>query len=156
MSRREGIPGHEARDWFLIAVDRKLGREIEVTTLPALHHVQIAIPKGGEREARRFYGDVLGLRGVPKPASLQGRGGVWFDTGTVPLHLGVDPSFASATKAHVAFEVDELVSFRQRLVAAGCIAGNDEPLPGVSRSYTSDPFGNRVELLSPPASGPSF
>lgn len=116
--------------------------------IPALHHVQVAIPQGGEREARRFYGEVLSPRELPKPASLQNRGGVWFDTGTVPLHPGVDPSFAPATKAHVAFEVADLESFRHRLHTAGCIVVDDEPLPGFTRFYTSDPFGNRVELLS--------
>jgi hypothetical protein len=25
----------------------------------------------------------------------------------------------------------------------------DEPLPGYDRFYTSDPFGNRIEILSP-------
>ena len=43
--------------------------------LRAIDHVQIAIPVGGEDQARPFYGDLLGLTEVPKPAELAKRGG---------------------------------------------------------------------------------
>ena len=39
-----------------------------------LDHVQLAIPAGGEKRARSFYGGVLGLREVDKPAALAARG----------------------------------------------------------------------------------
>lgn len=42
-----------------------------------LHHVQLAMPEGGEGLARRFYGDALGLTEVAKPPDLAGRGGCW-------------------------------------------------------------------------------
>jgi DNA-binding FrmR family transcriptional regulator len=35
-----------------------------------LHHVQVACPPGGEDDARRFYGEGLGLTEVEKPAAL--------------------------------------------------------------------------------------
>lgn len=41
-----------------------------------LDHIQLAMPRGEEARARHFYGDVLGLTEVPKPANLAGRGGV--------------------------------------------------------------------------------
>jgi len=50
----------------------------ELGRLVDLDHVQVAIPVGGEEAARRFYGDLLGLREVAKPASPAGRGGCWF------------------------------------------------------------------------------
>jgi catechol 2,3-dioxygenase-like lactoylglutathione lyase family enzyme len=56
------------------------------------------MPAGGERQARHFYGELLGLKEVEKPANLQGRGGVWFMTGNLQLHLGVDPDFRPAQK----------------------------------------------------------
>jgi catechol 2,3-dioxygenase-like lactoylglutathione lyase family enzyme len=49
-----------------------------------IHHVQVAIPPDNEDRAREFYGVLLGLAEVAKPANLQGRGGVWFDTGKPP------------------------------------------------------------------------
>ena len=105
------------------------------------------MPAGGERQARHFYGELLGLKEVEKPANLQGRGGVWFMTGNLQLHLGVDAGFRPAKKAHVAFDVADLADVRRRLAAAGHDAADDELLPGFDRCYVKDPFGNRVELL---------
>ncbi len=116
---------------------------------PTIAHVQVAMPAGGEELARWFYGGLLGLAEVAKPENLRGRGGVWFATGNIALHLGVDPAFRPATKAHVAFGVAGLAALRERLVAAGCAVADDEPLPGVARFFVADPFGNRVELLEP-------
>ena len=109
--------------------------------------VLVAIPVGGEDLARRFYGTILGFQEVSKPANLQGRGGVWFDTGNLQLHLGVDRAFRAAERAHVAFEVDGLDGLHDRLVASGYTLVDDEPLAGYRRCYVADPFGNRMELL---------
>jgi catechol 2,3-dioxygenase-like lactoylglutathione lyase family enzyme len=40
-----------------------------------LDHVQVAMPPGEEERARDFYGGVLGLREIAKPANLAARGG---------------------------------------------------------------------------------
>jgi catechol 2,3-dioxygenase-like lactoylglutathione lyase family enzyme len=112
-----------------------------------IHHVQVAIPAGGEEPARRFYGELLGFAELSKPANLARRGGAWFRTGNLDLHLGVDPAFRPATKAHVAYRVSGLPTFRQRLTEAGHTCVDDEPLPGFDRFYVDDPCGNRVELL---------
>jgi catechol 2,3-dioxygenase-like lactoylglutathione lyase family enzyme len=119
------------------------------TSMPAIHHVQIAIPAGGEAAARRFYGELLGLREIEKPEVLQARGGVWFASGTLQLHLGVNPAFVPATRAHVAFEVADLAAVRRRCEAAGSPPRDDADLPGYARFYVDDPFGNRVEILQP-------
>ena len=105
------------------------------------------MPGGKEDEARRFYGDLLGFQELAKPENLRKRGGVWFQTGNLQLHLGVDSNFVPATKAHVTYQVDDLDTLRARLVATGVRINEDEPLPGYSRFYIDDPFGNRVELL---------
>ena len=118
-------------------------------TVPTIHHVQVAMPAGGEERARRFYGDVLGFAEVPKPENLRRRGGVWFATGSLQLHLGVDPAFRPARKAHVAFQVTGLPALRARFAAAGYATIDDEPLLGYRRFYSDDPFGNRIELLEP-------
>ena len=115
----------------------------------SIHHVQVAIPAGGEGKARDFYGELLGFSEVAKPDNLRGRGGVWFQTGNLQLHLGVDPDFRSARKAHVAFRVEDLGGIRSRLEAAGCATTDDQPLDGYQRCYVDDPFGNRTELLQP-------
>lgn len=118
-------------------------------TSTRIHHVQVAVPRGGEAEARWFYGDLLGLPEIAKPENLAKRGGVWFQTGNLQLHLGIDSQFSPATKAHIAYEVDDLDAVRGRLEAAGMDIVDDEPLPGFDRFYVADPFGNRVEILKP-------
>lgn len=114
-----------------------------------LDHVQVAMPAGGEERARGFYGALLGLREIAKPANLAARGGVWFAVGARQLHLGVEPEFRAARKAHPALRVRGLAELVERCRGAGVPVVEDEPLPGFDRVYVSDPFGNRLELLEP-------
>ena len=109
------------------------------------------MPEGGEAEARRFYADALGLREVPKPPNLAGRGGVWFEgqVGGLRVHLGAERDFRPARKAHPAFLVRGLRDLAAVLFAHGFEVVADEPLEGFDRLYASDPFGNRVELMEP-------
>ena len=118
-----------------------------------IDHVQLAMPAGQEDRARTFYGDLLGLSEVPKPPALAKRGGVWFRTGSVHLHLGVEADFRPARKAHPALLVQGLEGFAQRLRRAGLEVIEDERLPGHRRFFLSDPFGNRLEFLEPQGSG---
>lgn len=118
-------------------------------SIPGIHHAQIAIPVGGEDTARAFYGALLRLTEIEKPPNLKGRGGVWFRTANLELHLGVDTDFRPAHKAHVAFQVQGLDAYRSRLSQAGYTIRAGEPLEGFARFYVADPFGNRIELLEP-------
>jgi catechol 2,3-dioxygenase-like lactoylglutathione lyase family enzyme len=114
-----------------------------------LDHVQLALPPGQEAQARAFYAGILGLTEVPKPANLAKRGGVWFEGGTLRLHLGVEADFRPAKKAHPALLVRNLAALTQHLQRSGVSVVTDEPLEGYDRIYVSDPFGNRIELLEP-------
>ncbi|HYK92475.1 MAG TPA: VOC family protein [Thermoplasmata archaeon] len=114
-----------------------------------LHHVQVAAPEGSESEVRRFFGDVMGLTEIPKPAHLAVRGGVWFDCGAQQLHVGMDAEFHPAWKSHPAFLVSDLSALRKRLFEAGAEVFDDLPLPGFRRFYARDPFGNRLEFVEP-------
>ena len=114
-----------------------------------LDHVQLAMPPGEEARAREFYGGVLGLDEVPKPANLAVRGGVWFEGGSLRLHLGVEADFRPAKKAHPALLVKGLEAITRRLQGAGIAVVTDEPLVGYRRFHASDPFGNRLEFLEP-------
>ena len=69
-------------------------------SIRAIDHVQLAMPAGREDDARAFYAGLLGLSEVPKPPHLAARGGCWFETRDVKIHLGVDPDFRPARKAH--------------------------------------------------------
>ena len=114
-----------------------------------LHHVQLAVPAGSEPALREFYGGVLGMTEVTKPAALAARGGAWFRSGATELHLGVESDFRPARKAHPALLVDDLDALTARLAAAGQDVRWDDLLPGHRRCYVEDPCGNRLELLSP-------
>jgi catechol 2,3-dioxygenase-like lactoylglutathione lyase family enzyme len=116
-----------------------------------IDHVQLAMPRGQEDDARRFYGDVLGLPEQPKPPNLAVRGGCWFGAEGIVLHLGVEDGFRPARKAHPALLVEDLPALVARLHEAGIEVVEDEPLPGYDRVYAADPFGNRIELLEPQA-----
>jgi catechol 2,3-dioxygenase-like lactoylglutathione lyase family enzyme len=112
-----------------------------------IDHVQLAMPAGGEDRARAFYGRVLGIEEIPKPANLAKRGGCWFERGELKIHLGVEADFRPARKAHLALLVTDLIRLQENLEAAGCTLNTDEPLEGYHRIYVDDPFGNRIELM---------
>lgn len=119
----------------------------------ALDHVQLAMPRGLEDQARSFYRDVLGLAEAAKPPELAKRGGVWFTGGDLHIHLGVEDDFRPARKAHPALLVEGLGELVGLCEAAGYEIAHDANLPGFDRVYVTDPFGNRVELMeriSPP------
>ena len=112
-----------------------------------LDHVQLAMPVGGEPRARRFYDGLLDIPEVDKPPELAVRGGCWFESERVKLHLGVEDGFRPARKAHPALLVADLVSLTDALREAGVEVRADEPLAGRERAYVDDPFGNRLELI---------
>lgn len=115
----------------------------------AVDHVQLAMPAGGEDEARTFYRNLLGLPEVTKPPHLAARGGCWFEHDSAKVHLGVEADFRPARKAHPALRIAGLDALVDRLREAGVTIVDDEPLPGHDRVYVEDPFGNRIELLEP-------
>ena len=90
--------------------------------LIAIDHVQLAIPPGGEGAGREFWGRLLGMTEVAKPPDLAARGGCWFRSGALEVHLGVDEGFSPALKAHPGIRVTGLDAL-------------------------ADPFGNRLEFL---------
>jgi catechol 2,3-dioxygenase-like lactoylglutathione lyase family enzyme len=114
-----------------------------------IDHVQLAAPAECEAVARQFYGDLLGLPEIPKPAALAGRGGVWFQVGRQGLHIGVENAFTAAKKAHPAFLVRNVNALAERLAAVGVKVEWDDALPGYHRFYALDPWGNRLEFLAP-------
>ena len=115
--------------------------------ITGLDHIQLALPQGTEDAMRGFYCDLLGMQEVAKPAALQGRGGFWAQAGAVQVHFGVDPGFHPATKAHPAFVVADLSGLAGLITDAGFDVKWDTSLPDIRRFFTSDPVGNRVELI---------
>jgi predicted enzyme related to lactoylglutathione lyase len=125
-----------------------IGRVTDLSPI-GLDHVQVAAPAGSEGDARRFYGELLGMDEVPKPETLGARGGVWFACGSHQLHVGIADPFAPATKAHPAILIRaaDLDPLAERLAATGSTVQWDETIPGTRRFFTADPWGNRIELV---------
>jgi catechol 2,3-dioxygenase-like lactoylglutathione lyase family enzyme len=111
-----------------------------------VHHIQISIPIGKETEARAFYGDVLGLKEIPKHDAAA-RGGLWFQLANAQLHVGVEDGVDRAkTKGHVAYQVRDLGELKLLLAKNGIETKPSSLIPGYDRCECRDPFGNRIEF----------
>lgn len=116
----------------------------------AVHHVQITVPPEAETEARKFYCDLLGLPEIEKPDSLKQRGGFWLQVGATQVHVSIESGVnRQATKAHIAYQVQDVAAWQTRLKANDVEIGDSIPIPGYQRFEFRDPFGNRVEFIEP-------
>lgn len=154
MTAEEVLADERTPAWLASSVraaQRRLaGRAPEVRGF-VLDHVQVAMPRGEEERARRFYGELVGLEELPKPEPLRARGGAWYRLGGRELHLGVAEPFAPATKAHPAIVVADLDALAARFAAADHPLAWDAARPGYRRFFADDPFGNRLEFMERPA-----
>ncbi|GAB3621017.1 VOC family protein [Glutamicibacter endophyticus] len=124
-----------------------------------LHHVQLSMPASQEAEARRFYGDALGLDEVEKPPDLRARGGCWFrafdgKAVVAEIHLGVEEPFLPARKAHPALvcaSAEELEAVAERIAGCGYEVSwaERDSFEGYIRFHARDGFGNRLEIMAP-------
>ncbi len=112
-----------------------------------IDHIQIAAPPGCEAAAQEFYGKLLGMEAIGKPAALRDRGGCWFACADQQVHIGIEQDFRPSRKAHPAFAVQALDDLRSLLVAKGVPVMDDHSLPGRRRFYAEDPWGNRIEFV---------
>lgn len=115
----------------------------------ALHHVQLALPAGGEADCREFYVGVLGMTEVQKPQVLAARGGLWVRADRLEIHLGVEEDFTPQRKAHPGILVGDLDALAGRLQSRDWPVTWDDNFPGMRRFYTHDNVGNRLEFLQP-------
>ncbi|MGE7596526.1 VOC family protein [Peribacillus frigoritolerans] len=116
--------------------------------IKGLHHVQITIPKETEEKAKNFYCDILGLQEIEKPDSLKGRGGFWLKVGDKDVHIGTEDDFDRLkTKAHIAYEVEDISYWKNRLTKENIQILDGVPIPNFERFEFRDPFGNRVEMI---------
>ena len=117
--------------------------------LTGIDHVQLAAPPGSEDEARRFFGELLGLAEIEKPEGLRSRSGVWFSVGERQLHIGIEAEFSPARKAHPALLAARgtLLELAERLINHGSEVTWDHGIPETPRFYVPDPWGNRIEIV---------
>lgn len=113
----------------------------------AIDHVQLAMPKGREDEARAFFSGLLGMMELAKPPELLKRGGCWFASGEVQIHVGVEDDFRPAKKAHPGLRCADFRALIERLRSAG-VDVTEDTAADRPRAFIHDPFGNRIELIA--------
>ena len=115
--------------------------------ITALHHVNVTVPPQREGATKDFYGRVLGLQQVPKPA-ISRQSGAWYQIGNTQLHLSVEDEDQALSSRHVCFTVSDLAEAEQRFRAAGIeIIVDPRPNPDSPRFYVRDPGGNMLEIV---------
>ncbi|MDB5173118.1 MAG: bleomycin resistance protein [Phycisphaerales bacterium] len=107
----------------------------------------VAIDVTDVTRAKAFYGGVLGLKEIPRPASFT-FGGAWYQVGPEVLHLVSRPDNFPEAPHHFCLWVAHLHDAARRVEAAGYAVVWDTryKIPGVDRFFTRDPDGNRVEF----------
>ena len=111
--------------------------------LKRVDHILITIPQGKTGEARRFYGETLGLTEI---AGNHPKGAIWFTMADIQLHVREEAG-GNYSDRHPAFEVDNLAAAEQFLKDAGIAIAYSSEIDGRGRCFFRDPFGNRFELL---------
>ena len=113
-----------------------------------LHHVNVTVPAALETAAKEFYGSLLGLKQVPKPAAAR-QNGAWYQIGDNQLHLSVEDEPAGPlSERHICFRVADLKASEDRFRAGGVeIISDPRPVPGTVRFYVRDPAGNQLEIV---------
>ena len=125
---------------------------LEITSL---HHVAVCVTD--IERSKRFYGDVLGLKEIPRPPFPFG--GAWYempDARQVHLIVHERPRTLRGTTeidlrdGHLAMGVADFDSAVAHLRAAGveCVERPDNVTPW-KQIYVTDPDGNVVELNAP-------
>ena len=72
------------------------------------------------------------------------------DEDAFAMHLGVEEGVdRTLTRAHIAWQVDDLAAWMSRLAVWGITPLESVPIPGYDRFEFRDPFGNRVEFIQP-------
>ena len=107
----------------------------------------VAIDVTDMATARKFYGELLGLKEIPRPVSFT-FGGAWYQIGDDVLHLVSQADKYPPEPHHFCLWVADVHQTAAIVAAAGFAADWDTryKIPGIDRFFTRDPDGNRVEF----------
>lgn len=104
----------------------------------------LCVPQGAKEEARRFYGQLLGLQEI---AGDHPRNAMWFEIADIQLHIREEEQGGPLSERHLAFEVGDLEEAELYLRRKGIPIAYSSDIGGRKRFFFRDPFGNRIELL---------
>ena len=112
-----------------------------------LNHVQVNVSLAQLPAARDFYLNFMGMKEIERPKAFKSEG-FWFHAGTFEMHIGVEENVdRTATRAHPAYEVDDVTAWRKKVEAAKLPIKDQPKIPGFERFHFRDPFGNNIELI---------
>ncbi len=112
-----------------------------------VNHMQVNVSAAQLPAAREFYLNFMGMTEIPRPAVFKSEG-FWFHAGTFEMHIGVEENVdRTATRAHPAYEVDDVAAWRKKVEAAKLPIKDQPKIPGFERFHFRDPFGNNIELI---------
>ena len=112
-----------------------------------VNHVQVNVPAEGLERARDFYLGFLGMREIDRPAVFDSKG-FWLNAGTFEIHIGVEDNVERKTRAHIAYEVQDILAWRKKVTDKGWKITEQPKIPNYERFHFRDPFGNNLELMS--------
>src|SRR2546421_5508807 len=105
-----------------------------------VNHIQVNVPMDALQPARDFYLGFMGLREIPRPTTFKS-GGVWMNAGSFEVHIGLEDGVIRNTRAHIAYEVDNLGQWRKKVESSGYKITEQPKIPGYDRFHFRDPFG---------------
>ena len=119
----------------------------------SLHHVNVTVPPELEAATKHFYGEVVGLKQVPKPLTAR-QSGAWYQIGENQLHLSVeDEERGPLSSRHICFHVSDLAEAEEKFRDAGVeMIADARRTAGTQRFYVRDPGGNQLEIVQDPMS----
>jgi catechol 2,3-dioxygenase-like lactoylglutathione lyase family enzyme len=121
--------------------------------ITAISHVNVTVSPELEEAAKHFYSAVMGLQEVPKPAESKGRGGAWYQLGSLQLHLSREEAVENRGKRHVCYLVEDIMEAEQHFKNAGVeVIPDSLPSAGSPRFNVRDPGGNLIEIAAQPKS----
>ena len=113
-----------------------------------VNHVQVNVAHADLERARAFYLGFMGMTEVTRPTTFTSKG-IWMRAGGFEMHIGLEDGVdRMKTRAHVAYEVDDLEPWRAKVSAAGHAIFEQPLIPGYDRFQFRDPFGNMIEIIA--------
>jgi catechol 2,3-dioxygenase-like lactoylglutathione lyase family enzyme len=114
--------------------------------LIGVNHAQVNVPTADHQRARDFYLGFLGMKEIHRPDVFKS-GGTWMNAGSFEVHIGLEDGIERKTRAHLAYEVKDIHSWRKKVIDAGHKIVDQPKIPNYERFHFRDPFGNNIELI---------
>jgi catechol 2,3-dioxygenase-like lactoylglutathione lyase family enzyme len=113
-----------------------------------VNHVQVNVAHADLERAREFYIGFMGMKEIARPSTFKSKG-IWMRAGSFEVHIGLEDGVdRNITRAHVAYEVNDIDAWRNKVGDAGYEMVGQPLIPGYDRFQFRDPFGNNIEIIA--------